>query len=430
MRDLLVAAIIFGLLPMVLRRPQVGIYLWCWISYMNPHRLAFGFAMNFPWAYTIALATFSGLLFSKEPKRIPWTRETILMLMLLIWAAITSYFAFFPQLAWDGWIKFFKILLMTYVTLMVINNRARLYGMVWIIALSLGFYGIKGGIFTIAKGGVHRVQGPEGTFIGGNNEMALALVMTVPLIRFLHLQEKRPWLKTGLAGAMLLTAIAGIGSQSRGALLGMTAMGLFLWLKSRNKFVTALFIILSVGAIAAIMPQSWYDRMHTTTDYKEDASAMGRINAWHTAFNVAKARVTGGGIEMFRASVFRTYAPEPDRVHDVHSVYFEMMGEHGFIGFGLFVLLLLFTWQRGSSVIRRAKNNPDLRWESDLASMVQVSLIGYAVSGAFLGLSYFDYYYHLVAITVILYGLTNQQLKASPALSPAVAMRGKALGPN
>lgn len=430
MRDIFVAAIIFGLLPMVLRRPQVGIYLWCWISYMNPHRLAFGFAMNFPWAYTIALATFSGLLFSKEPKRIPWTRETILMLMLLIWAAITSYFAFFPQLAWDGWIKFFKILLMTYVTLMVINNRARLYGMVWIIALSLGFYGIKGGIFTIAKGGVHRVQGPEGTFIGGNNEMALALVMTVPLIRFLHLQEKRAWLKTGLAGAMLLTAIAGIGSQSRGALLGMTAMGLFLWLKSRNKFVTALFIILSVGAIAAIMPQSWYDRMHTTTDYKEDASAMGRINAWHTAFNVAKARVTGGGIEMFRASVFRTYAPEPDRVHDVHSVYFEMMGEHGFIGFGLFVLLLLFTWQRGSSIIRRAKNNPDLRWESDLASMVQVSLIGYAVSGAFLGLSYFDYYYHLVAITVILYGLTNQQLKASPALSPAVAMRGKALGPN
>lgn len=430
MRDILVAAIIFGLLPMVLRRPQVGIYLWCWISYMNPHRLAFGFAMNFPWAYTIALATFSGLLFSKEPKRIPWTRETILMLMLLIWAAITSYFAFFPQLAWDGWIKFFKILLMTYVTLMVINNRARLYGMVWIIALSLGFYGIKGGIFTIAKGGVHRVQGPEGTFIGGNNEMALALVMTVPLIRFLHLQEKRPWLKTGLAGAMLLTAIAGIGSQSRGALLGMTAMGLFLWLKSRNKFVTALFIILSVGAIAAIMPQAWYDRMHTTTDYKEDASAMGRINAWHTAFNVAKARVTGGGIEMFRASVFRTYAPEPDRVHDVHSVYFEMMGEHGFIGFGLFVLLLLFTWQRGSSIIRRAKNHPDLRWESDLASMVQVSLIGYAVSGAFLGLSYFDYYYHLVAITVILYGLTNQQLKASPALSPAVAMRGKALGPN
>ena len=430
MRDLFIAAVVFGLLPWVLRRPQIGIYLWCWISYMNPHRLAFGFAMNFPWAYTIALATFSGLLFSKEPKRIPWTRETILILLLLAWAAVTSYFAFFPQLAWDGWIKFFKILLMTFVTLIVINNRERLNGMVWMIALSLGFYGIKGGIFTILKGGVHHVQGPEGTFIGGNNEMALALVMTVPLIRFLHLQEKRTWLKAGLAGAMLLTAIAGIGSQSRGALLGMTAMALFLWMKSRNKFVTAIFITLAVGAIAAIMPQSWYDRMQTTKTYEQDASAMGRINAWHVAFNVAKDRVTGGGMEMFQASVFRAYAPDPDDARDVHSVYFEVMGEHGFIGFGIFMLLMLFTWQRGSSIIRLTKNNPDLHWERDLASMVQVSLIGYIVSGTFLGLSKFDYFYHLVAITVILYGLTNQKIKASPVLSPAQAMRRKALEPN
>ncbi len=430
MRDLLIAAIIFGLVPMVLRKPQVGIYLWCWISYMNPHRLAYGFAYSFPWAYVIALTTLSGLIFSKEPKRIPWTRETALILLLLIWAAITSFFAFDPKVAWPGWIKFFKILLMTFVTLMVINNRQRLQGMVWMIALSLGFYGIKGGIFTILKGGAHRVQGPEGTFIGGNNEMALALIMTVPLIRFLHLQEKRVWLKTGLAGAMLLTAIAGIGSQSRGALLGMAAMGLFLWLKSRNKIVTALFIILSVGAIAAIMPQSWYDRMHTTKEYKEDKSAMGRINAWTVAFNVAKDRVTGGGIEMFQPWVFKKYAPNPEDVHDVHSVYFEMMGEHGFIGFGIFMLLMFFTWQRANSIIRLAKKNPDFYWERDLAAMVQVSLIGYAVSGAFLGLSYFDYYYHLVAIIVILYGLTNQKLKASPALSPAVVMQGKVLGPN
>jgi len=365
--------------------------------------------MNFPWAYTIAIATLAGMFFSKEPKRILWTRETILMLVLLGWAAITSMNAFFPDLAWVGWIKFFKILLMTFVTIMVITNRERLNGVIWMIALSLGFYGVKGGIFTILKGGVHRVQGPDGTFIGGNNEMALALVMTVPLIAYLRLQEKRHWLKMGLTGAMLLTAIAAIGSQSRGALVGMLAMGFFLWMKSRNKFMTALLMVIAVGAIGSIMPQAWYERMHSTQEYQQDNSALGRINAWHTAFNVAKARITGGGIEMFRPSVFQQYAPEPGRVHDVHSVYFEMMGEHGFIGFGIFMTIMAFTWMKGSSIIRRTKRMPDLKWASDLAAMTQVSMIGYAACGAFLGLSYFDFYWHLVAIMVILNHLVNQE---------------------
>jgi len=410
MRDLFVAAIIFGLLPMVLKRPQIGIYLWCWISYMNPHRLAYGFAMTFPWAYTIAIATLMGMFFSKEPKRILWTRETILMLVLLGWAVITSMNAFFPVLAWEQWVKFFKILLMTFVTIMVITNRERLTGVFWMIAVSMGFYGIKGGIFTILNGGAYRVQGPADTFIGGNNEMALALVMTVPIIAYLRIQEKRHWLKLGLTGAMLLTAISAIGSQSRGALVGMVAMGLFLWLKSSNKFMTGLLMVIAVGAISSIMPQEWYDRMNTTKTYEQDESAQGRINAWHTAFNVAKDRITGGGAEMFRPAVFRQYAPNPENVHDVHSVYFEVMGEHGFIGFGIFMTIMAFTWLKGGSIISRTKRKPELKWANDMAAMTQVSMIGYATCGLFLGLSYFDYYWHLVAIMVILDHVVKQEI--------------------
>lgn len=424
MRDLFVAAVIFGLLPWVLRKPQVGIYLWCWISYMNPHRLAYGFAFNFPWAYTIFLATMAGLFFSKEPKRILWTRETVLMLVLTGWALVTTYFAFFPDLAWESWIKFFKIMLMTFVTLIIINCRERILGMVWMIALSLGFYGIKGGIFTILNGGVYRVQGPDGTFIAGNNEMALALIMVVPLIRYLHLQEQRHWLKLGLAGAMILTTLAAIGSQSRGALVAIIGMAVFLWLKSRQKVMTAIYVALAVGLVGAIMPQEWYDRMHTTTEYKEDASALGRINAWHTAFNVAKDRVTGGGMEMFRPSVFREYAPEPYRVHDAHSVYFEVMGEQGFIGFGLFMAIMGFAWLRGSSIIRRTKKIPELKWAQDLAAMVQVSIVGYATGGLFLGLAKFDFYWHLVAILVILNHLVRQALAERDAKAAASPPQG------
>ena len=410
MRDLFVAIVVFGLIPLVLRKPQVGIYLWCWISYQNPHRLAYGFAMTFPWASLIFIATIAGMFFTKEPKRIIWTRETILMVVLLIWTFITTLFAFFPDAAWEGWVKFFKIMLMTFVTIMVITNRERLIGVVWMIALSLGLFGVKGGIFTIAKGGVYHVMGPDGTFIGGNNEMALALVMTVPMMAYLRIQEKRQWLKLGLTGAMFLTTIAAVGSQSRGALLGLFAMGFFLWIKSRNKIVTGLMILISVGTVSAIMPQAWFDRMNSTKDYQTDDSALGRINAWHTAFNVAKSRITGGGIEMFRPSVFSQYAPEPGRVHDVHSVYFEVMGEHGFIGFGIYMAIMGFTWMKGNAIIRRTKRIPELKWAHDLAAMTQVSMIGYASCGAFLGLAYFDFYWHLIAIMVILNHLVGQHL--------------------
>lgn len=403
MRDIALALVVFGVLPFVFSRPHYGLYLYSWLSYMNPHRLAYGFAYSFPWAYITAVATLLGLLFSKEPKRMPWTRELTVLTLLVLWMVVTSSFAFFPHLAWTQMEKVAKIMLMIFLTPLVINTRERLHYLIWVIVLSFAFYGVKGGIFTILHGGIHRVQGPTGTFIGGNNEMALALLMTIPLIRYLHLTEKSNLVRLGLMIGMILTALAAIGSQSRGALVGAAVMGLLFWLKSRNKFFSAILIVTAVGLVAAIMPASWYERMNTIETYQEDNSALGRINAWWTAWNVALARpLVGGGFEMFQAPVFAAYAPEPDRVHDVHSIYFEILGEHGFVGLGLWLLLGFFAWRTGSWVIKRAKRNPDQKWAADLAAMVQVSMVAYFASGAFLGLAYFDLYYHLLVIIVMI----------------------------
>lgn len=401
MRDLLVTAIIFGVLPFVFKRPWIGILLWTWLAYMNPHRQTWGFAYDFPFSMVVGLVTIAAFLFAKEKKEMLWTRETVLLLIFVMWMFITTIFALYPDMAWLQWNKVWKIQLMIFLVAMIIKDRHQVHWMVWVIALSLGYYGVKGGVFTIIHGGQFRVQGPTGTFIGGNNEMALALVMSIPLIRYLHLQETRKWVKLGLAGAMVLTGVAAIGSQSRGALLAMLVMGLFLWLKSRNKFITGVYMAMAMAIIAAVMPQEWYDRMNTIETYQTDDSALGRINAWHTAINVAKDRITGGGFEMFQPPTFSQYAPESWRVHDVHSIYFEIMGEHGFIGFALFMLLGLMAWIRAQQIIKRCKNEPDRKWASDLASMIQVSLIGYATGGAFLGLGYFDLPYHLVIIILL-----------------------------
>jgi probable O-glycosylation ligase (exosortase A-associated) len=88
-------------------------------------------------------------------------------------------------------------------------------------------------------------------------------------------------------------------------------------------------------------------------------------------------------------------------VFDAHSIYFKVMGEHGFFGLGLFLLLGMLAWIRGRQIIKRCKDNPAKKWAADLAAMVQVSLIGYATGGAFLGLPYFDLPYHLIIIIML-----------------------------
>lgn len=407
MRDIFITAVIFGLLPFVFKRPWLGILLWSWLGYMSPHRLAWGFAYSLPFSMIVGLVTIVAFMASKEEKVMTWTRETVVLLVFIGWMLFTTFFAFYPDLAWMQWDKVWKIQLMVFLTVLIITDRQKLHWLVWVIVLSFGFYGVKGGIFTILNGGAYRVQGPTGTFIAGNNELALALVMTIPLIRYLHLQETRRLFKMGLASAMVLTGVAAIGSQSRGGLVAMVAMGLFLWLKSRNKIVTGLYMAIAVLIMASVMPQAWYDRMNTINTYEEDQSTLGRFNAWHTAFNLAKDRITGGGFETFQGPTFRQYAPDPWNVRDVHSIYFEQMGEHGFIGLALFLLLGLLAWIRAQQIINRCKNDPERKWGADLAAMIQVSLIGYAAGGTFLGMSYFDLPYHLMVILVLVAKFTG-----------------------
>jgi len=408
MRDILVTLLVIGGLPAILFQPYVGVLMWSWIGYMNPHRLSWGFAADFPFAQIVAIVTLVALLFSREPKRIPWTRETIILLFFILWMLVTTYFALRPELAWLQMEKVAKIQLMTYVTMMLMYTRHRLNMLIWVIVFSLGFFGVKGGIFTILSGGGDRVMGPPGTFIGGNNEVGLALIMLIPLMRYLQLQVQKRWQWWALTAAICLTVIAVLGTQSRGAFIGIAAMSLFLLFKSRKKMLVMVMLAVMIPTGFLIMPQSWHNRMKTIQTYEESSSMQGRFDAWRFAYETALERpAVGGGYFVFYG---RT---------DAHSIYFEVLGEHGFVGLFLFLLLMLLTWRSGSWIRKKTADEPGMGWANDLASMLQVSMIGYAVSGASLGLAYFDLYYHLIALMVLTRIIVTQQLAEKEGKSPA-----------
>ncbi|MYM89531.1 putative O-glycosylation ligase, exosortase A system-associated [Rugamonas sp. FT82W] len=400
MRDILITLIIFGSLPLILRNPVNGVLMWVWISVMNPHTQSWGFAATFPFAYIVAIATLFSLACSRLPKTLPVSPITYTLIVLILWMNVTTLFAMFPETAYAQWSKVMKIMLMSLVTMMVIRTRDDVHRLMWVLAMSLGYYGVKGGLFTIRSGGVDRVWGPEGTFIGDNNEIALALIMTIPLLRYLQLRSGGRWLRLALGAAMLLSALAALGSYSRGALLAIAAMIVVMWSKSRHKLAGGLMLAVLVPLALLFMPERWSERMDSIGAYQEDESAMGRINAWYMAWNLAKDRFFGGGFDIAEPRAFFLYAPDPHDIHAAHSIYFQALGEHGFVGLALYLLLLGLTWRSAAWIARHSLDRPELEWAQQLATMIQASFVGFAVGGAFLSLLYFDVPYYLMAVII------------------------------
>lgn len=427
-RDFVVTALVLGILPYALRHPSAGVLLWTWISIMNPHKLAWGFAYNAPFAAMAAGVTIVALLVTKDKVSLGRDGVVAALIVLILWMVITTVFAFDRSGSMQQLNKVLKIQLMTLIAVAVLHERRLLDAFIWVNVLSLGFYGFKGGLYTIATGGAGRVWGPPGGFIEGNNELALALVMTIPLMYYLRHISTRKWVRHALLLTMLLSVASALGTQSRGALLALSAMGALLWWRGHNKAVTLIPIVVVGIAVFVLMPESWHERMSTIREYEQDGSAMGRINTWGVMLDIAKDRITGGGFAIYATEVFKRYTEH--RVLAAHSIYFQMLGEHGWIGLFLFLLLWVMGWRKAGAIRRLARspqvNDPSL---ATLAGMCQVSLIGYAVGGAFLSLAYFDLPYNILVILVVAHRLARQACQgaardAAP-VSGAAAGRGR-----
>jgi probable O-glycosylation ligase (exosortase A-associated) len=266
------------------------------------------------------------------------------------------------------------------------------------MVISISFYGTKSGVGALISGGNSTAWGPDGTAISDNNHFALALLVTIPLINYIRLNSALRAIQIGAAAVMGLCLIAVLASYSRGALLGLIAIGGFLWLKSKAKILPAVAIVIVLFGATSLMPSRWLDRMNSIDQYSEDGSAQGRLTMWHAAVAIAAKRPLGAGfLGPYSQDVVDLYDPGT-RARAVHSIYFEVIGEHGFAVFVLWMLVPLFAWRNGSWIIRHTRDRPDMKWAGDAARMLQVSLVGYLVGGAFLSLSYWDIYFTLVAI--------------------------------
>lgn len=403
MRDYALFVVLALALLFAIARPLWGLAIWSWLSYMSPHRLAYGFIRDLPVVQPAVGVTIVALLFNWKD-RMPWrwTPLTVAWALLVTWFVSMSAFALYPELAIVQVETTIKIQLMILATYFIVRDRPGIHMVVWVIVLSIGFYGFKGGLFTLATGGRYMVWGPPGTFLEGNNEIALGLTMVLPLLWYLSRQSEGKWLKRGISLGFVLVLISIIGSYSRGAYLAIAAVLAVIWWRSDRKILGALLVVGAALAAFGLMPEKFTTRVDSIANYSEDASAQGRINAWGFALNVAmKHPFKGGGYGVFNRDAFEKFAPDMNDFHDSHSIYFEILGEQGFIGLALFLLLAVLAFAESERIRKATRDNPEKAWAFDLATALQASAVAYAVGGAFLGLAYLDLPYQLVAILVL-----------------------------
>jgi len=412
MRDAVFLATMLLLLPLAVARPFVGILLWSWISFMNPHRLVYGAAGSMPWAMMVFAATLLGCVLAGEPKRFAFNAVTGLIIALMIAFSVTTMMALgSPGAVYAKWEHVEKVLLGLLLTASLLTERRRVHALVWVMVISIGYYGVRGGIFSILTGGSYRVWGPEQTMINDNNHLAAALLVTLPLMNYLRQQSRNAPVRIGLAAAMCLTLLATVSSYSRGALLGLGAATAVLWWRSSRKVVTGAVLAVCLAGALAFMPAQWTERMQSIGSYDADASASERLVLWGISLKLALDRplVGAGFTGPYTRSVVDTVAPGgPARA--VHSIWFELLGENGFPTFALWLMLTLAGVYYCFRLVAISRNRPELAWAYDFGRMAQVSIVAFLVSGTFLSLSYWDFYWTLLVVIAGAHSIAKREL--------------------
>jgi putative inorganic carbon (HCO3(-)) transporter len=241
--------------------------------------------------------------------------------------------------------------------------------------------------------------------LADNNDFGLGLILILPLIFYQWQLATNRHLRRSLLAMGFLVTVAVFLTYSRGALVGVCAMGAVFWLRSRAKFSAAILIAMLAVCVYSFAPSQWFQRMGTIETYQEDNSAESRIQLWKTSLRIAELHpVTGGGFKVtFSPAITNdmlrgTDIPRLTRPRAAHSIYFDALSEHGWVGLALFLLILGYSWFNCAWLIRRSRSRPDLAWANLLGRMGQAVLVGYATAGAFASQAYLDEYWCIIFI--------------------------------
>ena len=410
MRDLLYYAAWVFILPLTLASAHLGVSVWIWVALLPPNELLYGgLGFVLPFNKLVAASAFFALVTSQTKK--DFYADKLIMLIVVYAIVVTLSYVLCPfdsafaDLQYD---KFWKELVLFFLITGVMFSQHRLHQVALVVSLAFGFVMIKEGLIFLLTAGGHKIE-VIGT-VGDNNGVAMALLMTIPLLLYCAKYSAERWVRLGMYVTAGFGTVAVVATYSRGGFIGMLVLGLMLLKGSKYKIRALIAVGILAMGLFALMPDDYLSRIGTISDATSDDSFAIRLLAWKINYLMAVDHpFLGNGLyaslnwqnwsaHLGEATTWLFPSPLVLKTFVAHSIYFQVLGDTGFVGLFLFAGILLTALIKTIQTQRIVRRDPSLEWSGDLARAMQMSLAVYCVSGGALSLVYFELLYILLAM--------------------------------
>ncbi|MEQ8411879.1 MAG: putative O-glycosylation ligase, exosortase A system-associated [Erythrobacter sp.] len=416
MLDLVFLAFIAYVLVLGIKRPFVWVLLYVYIDIVAPQRIGYSLITSLPVSLIAFAAAFGGWLVLDRKEGARFTARQALLVMLLAYCWWTTGSADFPEEAATKWDWVWKALLFAIFLPFTLTTRARIEGLALTLVLSVATIVIGTGIKTVLGGGGY---GSLNFFVNDNSgiyessTLATVSIALIPMIwwftRFGTIFRPH-WMVTGFAAALTFACLlVPIGTEARTGLVCIAVLAVLLlrYVRRRALFIAAAGVL----GLAALpfLPQSYYERMATITQPSGDESASTRVAVWEWTIDYAKEHPFGGGFDAYRGNSFTyvmpvregegntssvRYKKVTDEGRAYHSAIFELLGEQGWPGLAIWLMLQGLGVVQMERIVRRWKGQgdetPDEReaWIAPMAVALQLASLVYFVGALFQGIGY------------------------------------------
>jgi putative inorganic carbon (HCO3(-)) transporter len=426
MRDLAFVGYIAFIMLMAFKRPFLFTLVYAYIDIVSPQRLSYFLLNSIPLSLILFAFAFLGFIISDEKNDVRVSPRWFLLILLLGYCGYTTTVAAEPVAAFEKWNWVWKALVFASFLPLTLRTKLRIEATILTMVLCASALIVTGGIKTAAGGGgygslIILIDDNSGLFEG--SIISCVAITIIPLILWLtkHGTVFKPDWKVRVYAAALIFAclLIPVGTQARTGIVCIAVLGILLLRYTRHR-------LLYLGAVALIglitipfLPSSFTQRAETIKNYKADESASTRLAVWAWTWEYVKEHPMGGGFDVYRQNRIRyeiTNVEQPgeapasdvkeivDEGRAFHSSYFEMLGEQGFPGLIMWLIIHLGGVWRMEAISRmyRKRNKPEEAWVAPLATALQSSQIIYLVGSLFVGIAFQTFFYMLIAVQISL----------------------------
>ena len=411
MRDILLFLTYRTYMVLGLSAPFVFGLGYVWTDILLPQHVAYSIMRSFPIAMIMGAATVAMYLIVDRRSPPRPTLGWVLLLLFAAWVTLTTTWAVAPDEAWGKWNWAVKTVLFAAFLPFLFRSRVQLEALILTFLFSLSGHLIATGLKAVVTGGGYGKKIgliPDMLGIGETSFLSMVSAVAIPLILFLKRHSLIiPRFRHTALGYNAIAAVAvltALGTFARTGLIALGVLACLLWIQSKRKVLVGLGLLMTGGIAALVMSQAWFDRMSTITNPNGESSAGQRLDIWKWTWSYVADHPLGGGFNAYVISSFVRHEADGTEYtvtgRAFHSLYFEILGEHGYVGFGLFALMILTMFGTMFRVRRKTRGIAELEWLHDLMKALMMATLIYLCGAAFIGVGFQPPIYYFMAIVI------------------------------